>query len=818
MLSAKGFHVFLQTEFQHPSTHTLAPVTHDFVAELLASSHADYVAIVAERNLQPPTVQLRLDPHASDSFDVPLHNLQDVVLDDWTERIRRIPDSLQNFALASNPNVLTSSHLHHLLQSLARVPPIRSTYARLARLVNLTQQWPESPPVHASTPALILTPSPSPTPTPSTASVTAPDYAHSAPTPNDNRDPTPTRGSQSLEHSVLPSLPDRVARRATRAALSALSFSENPSSSQSEFTYSWLRRSHRLSARLIRSQVLARHIHRNLISAFDTISSMPLSTNPSSTYSSIRLPTHGHRQRLLREINDLLPRIEHLATGLTKRPRTPHRRCRSYNSFLHVNPWLSYVKSARPPAVADGVAGTIGASSRILANGGWHCVACGTCNYVVSTDCRACRSASVVVDTVQLNNEPATTWKSRFDEAVKNNSMSSTPWIFAPSFLPPPPAVDHHLIHSILSLDRLSHDPSPPPLPNHGNMHRDDSPFFQMSDFSLTPVPLPDPSLRSPSVCDGLRPPVPASQFDLNSAFRGLTFNDEYTLQPLAQNVPSLDDSQLNKTSMFNASASMLAQAEGPLRPDQQHTLSSLRLGTSLPNNSSMLHLMPHRTSNGTRLDSSTPISTPRHNRSTLRAQSSARSVGNGVNGFHAEMGETSSFVGSLPIQQGFSRGLLFGESFGHTDGGLYDGRGNGSDTNAMNGSDLFVDLGSSQSSISTRNLAMEELAAGSYEASKDVSHLHNIGRNPPSTKAMTMSNMWNNEEAAGIGMTSAADVAQTDITSLEALAAASDAANGGTGSATKESLRTVSALVTPGRNALPSPRSREADGTYNMF
>ena len=54
---------------------------------------------------------------------------------------------------------------------------------------------------------------------------------------------------------------------------------------------------------------------------------------------------------------------------------------------------------------------------------------------------------------------------------------------------------------------------------------------------------------------------------------------------------------------------------------------------------------------------------------------------------------------------------------------------------------------------------------------------------------------------------------------SLEALAAASDAANGGTGSATKESLRAVSALFTAGRNGGSSSETHESrNGMYNMF
>lgn len=152
--------------------------------------------------------------------------------------------------------------------------------------------------------------------------------------------------------------------------------------------------------------------------------------------------------------------------------------------------------------------------------------------------------------------------------------------------------------------------------------HRDESPFIQMSDFPLRPVPLPDISLLSPPVLCGLCAPIRLSQLDLNIAFCGLTFDEEYMLQPLAQHVTSLEDSQLRKLSMFNGPISILVQADDPLDPDQQHKFSSLRLRTALPNISSVLHLTRQPNTTGTRLRSSTSIATPRYNRSALRAQS----------------------------------------------------------------------------------------------------------------------------------------------------------------------------------------------------
>lgn len=212
-----------------------------------------------------------------------------------------------------------------------------------------------------------------------------------------------------MEALVLPPLCNRIVQRATGAALLALDFLKDLSFFQSECNCSWLQASHILSAQILRSQLFARHKHINPITAFDTIPSMALSTGLSSTYSSIHVPAGTLRQRPLREISNLVPRIEQLATELTRRSRAPRRRCRSYNSYINVKPLPSNVKLARTPAVADGVASTIGALSKILAIDGWHCVACSTCNNFVSANYRACRSASVVVDTKQLDSELAST-------------------------------------------------------------------------------------------------------------------------------------------------------------------------------------------------------------------------------------------------------------------------------------------------------------------------------------------------------------------------------------------------------------------------
>lgn len=100
-------------------------------------------AVISDRHFGPRTVQLRIAPHAK-FIEVPLAELAHIVLDAWDQRMRRVPDRLPAASLASNPNVVTVRHLHRLLHSFGRFPPIRSTFAKLARLVNLTPDWPDN--------------------------------------------------------------------------------------------------------------------------------------------------------------------------------------------------------------------------------------------------------------------------------------------------------------------------------------------------------------------------------------------------------------------------------------------------------------------------------------------------------------------------------------------------------------------------------------------------------------------------------------------------------------------------------------------------
>lgn len=109
------------------------------------------------------------------------------------------------------------------------------------------------------------------------------------------------------------------------------------------------------------------------------------------------------------------------------------------------------------------------------------------------------------------------------------------------------------------------------------------------------------------------------------------------------------------------------------------------------------------------------------------------------------------------------------------------------------------------QSRSSFPHAGLKELAVGSYEASDKAQRYASAGRRAASKPIAVPGAM-------------PSDNAHQQIDSLEALAAASDAANGGTGSATMESLRAVSAVVTPGRGHSGTSSSPPADGMYNMF
>lgn len=244
-LFAKGVDVFLQMKFQYPSIHKLSLVTHELVAKILPFSHADNVAIVAKRNLHSPTIQLRLYPYLSAALDVPFHMLRDVVLHNWTTQIQKILGPPHSCALAAKYNVFTTLHLHLFLTrqlnflvfaTLARdnsattilLNDVRRVSSHL-HLYSVTRRL--------SQPHRFFTTQHQPHPQ---------SFLHG------NRVPSSEDSSEPTMVPPLPDLLDQAIDRAIHATFhSTLALFQNYMSSHSDFTYRWLRKSHRFSSRLL---------------------------------------------------------------------------------------------------------------------------------------------------------------------------------------------------------------------------------------------------------------------------------------------------------------------------------------------------------------------------------------------------------------------------------------------------------------------------------------------------------------------------------------------------------------------------------------
>ncbi|KAI0557115.1 hypothetical protein FGB62_339g010 [Gracilaria domingensis] len=123
--------------------------------------------------------------------------------------------------------------------------------------------------------------------------------------------------SHDPDHSVAKAHP--MTATALRRSLTSIDrantrnqYSDRIRASQPEFSFSWLKRSQHLSAKILRHQYLASHLHRTLLEACDSIAKMQTSTRPTAYHEPNSLPTEAHRQWLLREIHYLIPRIEEL--------------------------------------------------------------------------------------------------------------------------------------------------------------------------------------------------------------------------------------------------------------------------------------------------------------------------------------------------------------------------------------------------------------------------------------------------------------------------------------------------------------------------
>lgn len=780
-LSAKGVHVFLQTEVEHVPTRAITPITPDAVPDVVAACRADFLVLIADRNLPQRTVQLRLRP-TEDFRDVRLSELADVVLDSWVSHLRSVPDHHQMVSLAMNPNVITTTHLDMLLREYSGIPAIRRSYARLARLVNVTQEWEHTDQTsHVNlgsqlSKQYVSVEPPSSSHAPSPVGNHSTERAEAPVSVSENHDTEFSENTSRTE--LLANLPKEALAEALQRGLRSIAevqkehdSAEDKHAPKSDITFSWMKRSEHMSARLLRFQLHAAHLHRRLIQAFDMVSQMPLAPSSMTHFNPAFMPTEAHRQRLLREINDLIPRIEELGSRLSKRPRTRRRR----RSFHAANPWDSYLRRAATSNDGQRVAGATGDASKLADDGGWQCCVCNSFNEQRIRDCRACRVRTYVVDPALW---PAGSKRltKRFHDAVKNAPGVSSPWIFAPVVMPLQPPVNSAVLNGIMSTEQgLGHR-----TPRGSPVRNDDVTSIGRPDMSLMPSHSQDSNNPHPQ------------HVDLTSSFQSITFGEDYS---------GVGDAgrfgKVNRESETPRRNAQIGERHFPI-PRDPATKPPVRLASSAPNSSSFLDYAPQRIPNGMH-----PVGSP-------------------------ESAISQHFVGHTPPQRMFSREkqnstrISTGSGYVDSNSGPDAFRTKLSfDQNPIDGSSHISGSRAPQDSISYRpyqgnenvankapyNSAMEELAHGSYEAIDGFQRLVSTG--PRASNPVAVPAAPPNGESR-----------QNDIASLEALAAASDAANGGIGSATKESLRAVSAVVTPGRgqSRKHSHSQGKPNGMYNMF
>lgn len=373
-----------------PPVH-FSPLTHDDWFDIVSSYTADYLIGICSTSASTGTVL------APSGDTMPVSSACDITLNNWWNRMQchdrnpsqsvatvracRCQDSLCRScsvgntsctsptctaddglalklvaeSMASNPNLIPSSHIDTMLSLCARHKNIRAAFCRLARSADA------------------------------------------------NRD-------------ALQALKAPTTAASTRLYMNRLS-----------------RDNRSATARVLRAQYLARKLHMGLLRAFTVIVDLPVEqcavfergVGPLQA-----LPSEAHRQRLLREINDLLPRIEEVGSRLcdiwsktcVSQEQSPDgatcsRNDRNHNENFseavasatnlskappydrHVfSPWQAYISSLQnsssllpQSAKLTGVAGAAGKSEYILKVGGWRCMLCGCCNEKSNFSCLTCR-------------------------------------------------------------------------------------------------------------------------------------------------------------------------------------------------------------------------------------------------------------------------------------------------------------------------------------------------------------------------------------------------------------------------------------------
>lgn len=471
IFGARGVDVYLQTDVSskfhppqlnllslpanhfHPSQLSARPITFEVLDEVIASTSIDFIVLIREENMARKTIDVRV--RANGQFvesDVEKHAL--FVLEEWATALARdaSPDDL--FSLRMNPNVVTNKHVDFFLQQLPTLRGFRSAYASLARLLDCTQKWLAHSNDLDSVDSLKLRATPLPgegscstvsTSSASDENVPSTESEHSN-TPSD-----PQYDESKLSKDEWESLASKALRHGLDALYAARATNpnemENDVLREASPNMSHIKRSSKPSARLLEGQFRVRSLHNRLVEAFPAIAAapvaMPSDQVPNDVFS---VPSEAHRQRLLREVNFLVVRMEELGSRLSRRPKTRRRR-RITNSM---NPWSSYIDRFR--AMNEKNAATNDSKSSDVVqevpsyyihtepNHAWRCIGCHSLNRRNCSHCRSCGTPSCILERGLLSTDSEST-AAAIREAIKYSSQQRGPWMYAPSHvqMSPPP-------------------------------------------------------------------------------------------------------------------------------------------------------------------------------------------------------------------------------------------------------------------------------------------------------------------------------------------------------------------------------------------
>ena len=712
-------------------------------------------------------------------------------------------------ALARNPNIVTDAHIDSLLLACVGIPTLRRSYAALLRLVSVTHDWEyplrtpqksqytpylrhedtcdnpdaheciERPKIDAGTPSI--------------------EQRLSDAHPVSNTDDLPrSKANAKLKDEVPCSVNDRaMVERALHEGIKAILHmrrqNDDPTakkkprtSPRSNLSITWLKRSTDIAARTLRSQLLVWSIHQRLLSAYDIVATLPVlhMSSPRKHTRPTHLPSAAARERLLREINELLPRMEEIGSRLTKRPRISRRR----KCFFESDPWTVYLKRLQSSVCEDRKRKhAAGCAGHQLTTGtldkAWRCCACLSYNTLPSSICNVCSSPYCEMEEAWVEDH-STLLNQRFKAVLSSGTTASTPWIFGQTVLPTQLRLPNGSGDSTLPVGGERRNvPIRPP-------HQNENRHLMLSKIANSPLSSPDDN-------SGMALPP---GFDLVGRFNTtMSFgNPNHTVRnDVNHRAQGNCDTGQRLTPISNH-----ANPVPTLRPSQ---VPPARLATSAPNGPSPMEMDMSRkigirmgSRGGREIPSDSDFS---RGLNLINSSLDDNYVGIplstsvGVPPFLSPEGFASSLPHDISPIRSFGAASVYGSSLRR-------------ESHSKASSKKQEQTESNREPIRKAvfaNSGLEELAQGSYEAVED-------------TQSSLMDRMMKGTAINIPPSNSPGEPSQDEIAAREALAAAIDAANGGTGSATKESLRAVSAVVSSGRGHSGSQSESLQNGTYNMF